>query len=96
MADTACLCLEARFAHLVGEKGSENTTLKISLARITATSRGTAGFHTTKIYAEILVGDFAAKHEKIILARERLGPEDHIVFLDMVGHVLEASIKVGD
>jgi hypothetical protein len=94
MADTAYQCLEARSAHQVGTKASGNTTQKIATAHVAAVGRGTAGFRTTRIYAEILVGDFAAKRTRIILPLERLGPKDHTVFLDTVGPVLRTSTKV--
>ena len=53
-----------------------------------------AGSRTTEIYAEILVGGFAVKLA-IILEQERLGPEEHIVFLGKVDTVLRVSIQVG-
>ena len=94
MVHTAYQCLQARFAHQVGAKATGHTTMKMTTTHLTAMLRGTAGFRTPKNFAKILVGDFAAKHTIIIPARERLGPKDRIVFLDMVVHVLQASIKV--
>jgi hypothetical protein len=94
MADTAYQCLQARDAQQVGTKATEATTLKTTAAQTTVVIGSTAGFRTTKNYAKISVGDFAAKRTRIILPLEKLGPKDHTVFLNMVVHVLAALIKV--
>jgi hypothetical protein len=95
LADTAYQCLQTRDAQQVGgTKATEATTLKTTAAQTTVVIGSTAGFRTTKNYAKISVGDFAAKRTRIILPLEKLGPKDHTVFLNMVVHVLAALIKV--
>ena len=94
MADTAYQCLQTRDAQQVGTKATEATTLKTTAAQTTVVIGSTAGFRTTKNYAKISVGDFAAKRTRIILPLEKLGPKDLTVFLNMVVHVLAALIKV--
>lgn len=58
------------------------------------TKNAMAGFRTTEICAETLVGDFAAKLA-ITLEQERPGPKDHIVFSGKADTVLRVSIQVG-
>jgi hypothetical protein len=93
-AHIACQGLGTTHVHQVGKQVSDNTTLKIATVQSTAMLKGTAGFRTIRLGAEILVGDFAAKLERIIHPLERLGPEEHTVFSGKVDHALKVSIQV--